>query len=143
MLYFILPFLTVTVLSVYFIQMSNKRTDIATKQMRNYAAWLNAAEVRADRADMACEAAYRTIDRLEESLHALNANVELLTEPCEADAFQAGYVYDDNGELVELHFEESMLDAMSWSPQHAGDATCFSDSNCSSAYGDEDTSDDC
>ena len=142
MLYFMLPFITLTAVAVYFVNLFKKRACIADKQMRNYAAWLSAADVRADRADMACEAAYRTIDRLEERLHALNADVEQLTEPCEADAFQAGYVYDDDGELVELQFEESMFDAMSWSPQHAGDATCFTDSNCSSAYGDEDTSDD-
>lgn len=142
-MFYILSYFIITAVSVYFIVSANKRIDLLNKQLRNHKAWLRAAQVAADRSDMATEAAYKCIDRLEERLHDVNASVDQLTEPCEEDAFLAGYVYDDDGELVEAQFTETMLDAMCWSPQHAGDATCFTDSNCSSAYGDEDTSDDC
>lgn len=145
-MFFFLSYFIITAVCVFFVVKAEQRTNKVSASLRNYSKWLERSEANLLHKEMALDSAYKCIDRLETRLLRLNDTLEDTIEPCEADALANGYAYDDDGELTELHFEEQMFDAMSWSPQHAGDSTCFNDytdSNCSSAYGDEDTSDDC
>lgn len=93
-----------------------KRIDYLTKRNANLQAFLDAAEYTEACDSVALDAAYKKIDRLEDKLHDKDfaAEVEEIlqcceSEPCEEDALNCGYAYDDYGNL--------RLDKISWTEQ--------------------------
>lgn len=151
-MFYITTYALLTAVSVYFIRNANVRTERVNKQLRNYRAWLRQAESRADHLENAVEAAYKHIDRLEDRLAARSEAAErsdahVCHDSCMFEPTDEilGAIDADNTIDTDLTIDEARLDVLSWSPQHAGDSTsysCYTDSNCSCAYGDEDTSDD-
>lgn len=151
-MFYITTYALLTAVSVYFIRNANVRTERVNKTLRNYRVWLRHSDSRADNLENSLEAAYKHIDRLEDRLAARSAAAERSDAPVCHDSCMfeptdeiLGAIDADNTIYTDMTIDDARLDVLSWSPQHAGDSTSYgryTDSNCSAAYGDEDTSDD-
>jgi len=144
-MFYITTYILLTAVSVYFIRNANQRTDRAIKLKRNYEAWLRNAEVRLCNQTTSLDAAYARIDFLEDQRSAAAEQSDaLVTHDCMFEPTDEilGAIDADNRLDTDITIDDARLDVLSWSPQHAGDSG-YTDNNCSCAYGDEDTSDDC